>query len=48
MTQKEREVFDSERVTCYVDDKKVDCETWGDPVAKAEADIAVGMTQDLN
>ena len=37
MTQKEREVFDSERVTCYVDDKKVDCETWGDPVSKAEA-----------
>ena len=38
MTQKEREVFDSERVTCSIDDVEVDCKTWGDPVAKEEAD----------
>ena len=26
------------KVTCYVDEQKVDCKTWGDPVAKEEAD----------
>ena len=39
MTQKKgREAFDSEKVICTVDDIQVDCKTWGDPVAKAEAD----------
>ena len=38
MTQKKREAFDPDKVTCIVDDVEVDCETWGDPVSKAEAD----------
>ena len=38
MTQKKREPFDPNKVTCSIDDVEVDCETWGDPVAKAEAD----------
>ena len=38
MTQKKREAFDPDKVTCTVDDVEVDCETWGDPVSKAEAD----------
>ena len=25
-------------VTCHIDDEEVDCETWGDPVSKEEAD----------
>ena len=37
MTQKNNEPFDPKKVTCYVDEKQVDCETWGDPVAKEEA-----------
>ena len=36
MTQQESEGF--KKVTCYVDDVQVDCKTWGDPVAKEEAD----------
>ena len=38
MTQKKREPFDPNRITCSIDDIEVDCETWGDPVSKAEAD----------
>ena len=39
MTQKkEHEAFDPKKIICTVGDKKVDCETWGDPVAKREAD----------
>ena len=38
MTQKKREPFDPNKVTCSIDDVEVDCETWGDPVAKEEAD----------
>ena len=38
MTQKKREAFDSEKVICTIDDVEVDCKTWGDPVAKTEAD----------
>ena len=38
MTPKKKEPFDSEKVICTVDDVQVDCKTWGDPVAKAEAD----------
>ena len=38
MTQKKREPFDPQKVICTVDDEVVDCKTWGDPVAKAEAD----------
>ena len=38
MTQKKKEAFDSEKVICTIDDVEVDCKTWGDPVAKAEAD----------
>ena len=38
MTQKKREPFDPNRITCSIDDIEVDCETWGDPVAKEEAD----------
>ena len=38
MTQKKREPFDPNRITCSIDDIEVDCETWGDPVAKSEAD----------
>ena len=38
MTQEKREPFDSKKVICTVDDQVVDCETWGDPVAKVEAD----------
>ena len=38
MTQKKREPFDPKKVICTVDDVEVDCETWGDPVAKSEAD----------
>ena len=38
MTQKKKEAFDPEKVTCTIDDVEVDCETWGDPVAKEEAD----------
>ena len=26
------------KVTCYVDEQKVDCKTWGEPVSKEEAD----------
>ena len=37
MTQK-HENFDPKKIICTVDDVQVDCETWGDPVAKAEAD----------
>ena len=37
MTQKKREPFDPNRITCSIDDIEVDCETWGDPVAKEEA-----------
>ena len=25
-------------VTCFIDDEQVDCETWGEPIAKAEAE----------
>ena len=38
MTQKKNEPFDPKNVICTVDDVQVDCETWGDPVAKSEAD----------
>ena len=38
MTQRKKKPFDPEKVTCSIDDVEVDCETWGDPVAKAEAD----------
>ena len=38
MTQKKKEAFDPEKVICTVDDVQVDCKTWGDPVAKEEAD----------
>ena len=38
MTQKKREPFDPNKITCSIDDIEVDCETWGDPVAKEEAD----------
>ena len=38
MTQEKREPFDLKKVICTVDDVQVDCETWGDPVAKREAD----------
>ena len=37
MIQK-HENFDHKKVICTVDDQVVDCETWGDPVAKVEAD----------
>ena len=37
MTQKKNEPFDPKKVTCTIDDVEVDCETWGDPVLKAEA-----------
>ena len=37
MIQK-HENFDPKKVICTVDDVQVDCETWGDPVAKVEAD----------
>ena len=36
MTQQESEGF--KKVTCYVDEKQVDCQTWGDLDAKQEAD----------
>ena len=32
------EKFDPKKVTCSIDDVEVDCETWGDPVAKEDAD----------
>ena len=38
MTQKKREPFDPQKVICTVEDVQVDCKTWGDPVAKEEAD----------
>jgi len=38
MIQKKREPFDPNKVTCSIDDVEVDCETWGDPVSKEEAD----------
>ena len=38
MIQKKKEAFDPEKVICTVDDVEVDCRTWGDPVAKEEAD----------
>ena len=38
MTQEKRGPFDPKKVICTVDDVQVDCETWGDPVAKSEAD----------
>ena len=38
MTQQKKEPFDPKKVICTVDDLVVDCETWGDPVAKVEAD----------
>ena len=38
MIQKKKEQFDPNRVTCSIDDVEVDCKTWGDPVAKEEAD----------
>ena len=38
MTQEKKEAFDPKKVICTVDDVEVDCETWGDSVAKAEAD----------
>ena len=38
MTQKKREAFDPKKVTCTIDDVEVDCETWGDPVAKEVVD----------
>ncbi len=25
-------------VICFIDDEQVDCETWGEPIAKAEAE----------
>ena len=31
-------MIDRQRIKCYIDDEEVDCETWGDPVAKAESD----------
>ena len=37
MTQKKKGPFDPNKVTCSIDDVEVDCETWGDPVAKEEA-----------
>ena len=37
MTQK-HENFDPKKIICTVDDVQVDCKTWGDPVAKVEAD----------
>ena len=37
MIQK-HENFDPKKVICTVDDQVVDCETWGAPVAKVEAD----------
>ena len=38
MTQEKREPFDLKKGICTVDDVQVDCETWGDPVAKSEGD----------
>ena len=38
MTQKKKETFDPTKIICTVDDVEVDCKTWGDPVAKEEAD----------
>ena len=38
MTQEKREPFDLRKVICTVDDVHVDCETWGQPIAKAEGD----------
>ena len=38
MTQEKREPFDPKKVICTIDDVEVHCKTWGDPVAKAEAD----------
>ena len=38
MIQKKKEAFDPEKVICTVDDAEVDCKTWGDSVAKEEAD----------
>ena len=38
MTQEKTPKGKNIDVTCYVDDVKVDCKTWGDPVAKEEAD----------
>ena len=38
MTQEKTTKSEEMKVTCYVDDVEVDCKTWGDPVAKAEAD----------
>ena len=37
MIQK-HEIFDPKKVIFTDDDQVVDCETWGDPVAKEEAD----------
>ena len=31
-------MIDPKKIKCYIDDEEVDCETWGDPVAKEEAD----------
>ena len=31
-------MIDPQRIKCYIDDEEGDCETWGDPVAKAESD----------
>ncbi len=38
MTQKKREPFDPNKVTCSIDDVEVDCETWGGTVPKEEGD----------
>ena len=34
MIPTENEAFDPEKITCYVDDKKVDCQTWGAPMTE--------------
>ena len=26
------------KITCFIDEKQVDCETWGDPISKEEGD----------
>ena len=32
------EKWDPDKVTCHIDEKEVDCETWGGAVSKDEAD----------
>tara|TARA_Y100000361_G_C11103800_1_gene313523 strand:+ start:267 stop:404 length:138 start_codon:yes stop_codon:yes gene_type:complete len=26
------------KITCFIDEEQVDCETWGDPISKEEGD----------